>query len=119
MPRCCDPASRGALRSTGAFGFVARGVELLSAEARRLRLVEVVETLSRSVAQDLRLEGAALSEMAENTKNDPDFRVPLVEWNYTAHDVLTMEWIDGTPLNSTTARRLWQGTWISQPLVAP
>jgi ubiquinone biosynthesis protein len=84
-----------------AFAFVARSAELLSAEARRLRLVEVVETLTRSVAleMDLRLEAAALSEMAENTKDDPDFRVPQVEWDYTARNVLTMEWIDGTPLN--------------------
>ena len=88
-----------------AFGFVARNAELLSPEARRLRLVEVVETLARSVAleMDLRLEAAALSEMAENTKDDPDFRVPTVEWDYTARDVLTMEWIDGTPFNDRAA----------------
>jgi ubiquinone biosynthesis protein len=88
-----------------AFAFVARSAELLSAEARRLRLVEVVETLTRSVAleMDLRLEAAALSEMAENTKDDPDFRVPRVEWDYTARNVLTMEWIDGTPLNDRAA----------------
>ncbi|HWF97294.1 MAG TPA: 2-polyprenylphenol 6-hydroxylase [Xanthobacteraceae bacterium] len=84
-----------------AFAFVARHAENLSAEARRLRLVEVVETLRRSVSieMDLRLEAAALSEMEENTKADPDFRVPAVEWNRTARDVLTLEWIDATPLS--------------------
>ena len=53
-----------------AFAFAARNAETFSAEARRLRLIEVVETLRRSVAieMDLRLEAAALSEMAENTK---------------------------------------------------
>jgi ubiquinone biosynthesis protein len=83
-----------------AFDFAARQAEALSAEARRLRLIEVVDTLKRSVAveMDLRLEAAALSEMAENTKEDPDFRVPAVDWDRTAKDVLTMEWIDGTPL---------------------
>jgi ubiquinone biosynthesis protein len=88
-----------------AFGFVARSAELWSAEARRLRLVGVIETLGRSVAleMDLRLEAAALSEMAENTKDDPDFRVPRVEWDYTAGNVLTMEWIDGTPLSDRAA----------------
>ena len=88
-----------------AFGFVARTAEFLSAEARRLRLIEVVDTLARSVAleMDLRLEAAALSEMAENTKDDPHFRVPLVEWDYTARNVLTMEWIDGTPLSDCAA----------------
>jgi ubiquinone biosynthesis protein len=84
-----------------AFAFAARHAENLSAEARRLRLIEVVDTLRRSVAieMDLRLEAAALSEMAENTKDDPDFRVPAVDWNRTAHDVLTLEWVDGTPLS--------------------
>jgi ubiquinone biosynthesis protein len=48
---------------------------------------------------DLRLEAAALSEMAENTKDDPDFRVPAVDWDLTARDVLALEWIDGTPLS--------------------
>jgi ubiquinone biosynthesis protein len=84
-----------------AFAFVACHAENLSAEARRLRLIEVVETLRRSVTieMDLRLEAAALSEMAENTKEDPDFRVPAVDWNRTARDVLTLEWIDATPLS--------------------
>jgi ubiquinone biosynthesis protein len=84
-----------------AFAFAARHAENLSAEARRLRLVEVIETLRRSVTieMDMRLEAAALSEMAENTKDDPDFRVPAVDWNRTARDVLTLEWVDGTPLS--------------------
>jgi ubiquinone biosynthesis protein len=83
-----------------AFTFVARKAESWSAQARRLRLVEVVDTLRRSVIieMDLRLEAAALSEMVENTKDDPDFRVPAVDWDRTARDVLTLEWIDGTPL---------------------
>jgi ubiquinone biosynthesis protein len=84
-----------------AFAFAARAAENFSAEARRLRLIEVVETLRRSVAieMDMRLEAAALSEMADNTKNDPDFRVPTVDWDRTARDVLTLEWIDATPLS--------------------
>ncbi len=84
-----------------AFIFAARKAEAWSAEARRLRLVEVVETLRRTVAieMDLRLEAAALSEMAENTKDDPDFRVPTVDWDRTAREVLTLEWIDATSLH--------------------
>ena len=84
-----------------AFTFAARRGEQLSTEGRRLRLMETVATLRRSVAieMDLRLEAAALSEMAENTKSDPDFRVPAVDWDRTAKDVLTLEWIDGTPLH--------------------
>jgi ubiquinone biosynthesis protein len=86
------------------FIFAARHAEMLSAEARRLRLVETVDTLRRSVAleMDLRFEAAALSEMAQNTCNDPDFRVPAVDWNRTARDVLTLEWIDAIPLSDRT-----------------
>ncbi len=51
------------------------------------------------VEMDFRLEAAALSEMAENTKDDPDFRVPAVDWDRTTKDVLTLEWIDATPLS--------------------
>ncbi len=85
----------------GAFTFAAQHAENSSAEARRLRLIEVVDTLRRSVAveMDFRLEAAALSEMAENAKDDPDFRVPTIDWDRTAKDVLTLEWIDGTALN--------------------
>ncbi|KJC61786.1 2-polyprenylphenol hydroxylase [Bradyrhizobium sp. LTSPM299] len=88
-------------RDLGDFFFVANNAEAHSAEARRLRLIEVINTMSRSVAMemDLRLEAAALSEMAENTRDDPDFRVPSVDWDRTAHNVLTMEWIDGIALN--------------------
>jgi ubiquinone biosynthesis protein len=88
-----------------AFRYVARNAEALSAQARRLRLTEVVDTLARSVAMemDFRLEAAALSEMAENTKQDRDFRVPTVDWTLTARNVLTLEWIDGTPLNDRAA----------------
>jgi ubiquinone biosynthesis protein len=83
------------------FTFAAEHAERLSAEARRLRLIQVFETLRRSVMMemDFRLEAAALSEMADNTKDDPDFRVPAVDWDRTAKDVLTLEWIDGTPLS--------------------
>ncbi|MEH6951994.1 2-polyprenylphenol 6-hydroxylase [Nitrobacter sp. NHB1] len=88
-------------RDLSDFFFVANKAEAHSAEARRLRLVEVINTMSRSVAMemDLRLEAAALSEMAENTRDDPDFRVPTVDWDRTTHNVLTMEWIDGIALN--------------------
>src|SRR5690242_9853041 len=84
-----------------AFFFAARKAEAFSTEARRLRLIEVVSTLARSVAieMDFRLEAAAASEMAANTREDPDFRVPAVDWDRTAREVLTLEWIDGIRLS--------------------
>ncbi|TIV76250.1 MAG: 2-polyprenylphenol 6-hydroxylase, partial [Mesorhizobium sp.] len=69
--------------------------------SRRLRPVEVTQTLAQTtrIEMDLRLEAAALSELGENTKDDPAFRVPAVDWERTGRDVLTMEWIDGVKMN--------------------
>src|SRR5579863_6976562 len=80
--------------------FAARFAESLAPEFRRLRLVQVVETLARSVRMemDFRLEAAAASEFAENSRIDPDVRAPSVDWNRTTREVMTMEWIDGVPL---------------------
>jgi ubiquinone biosynthesis protein len=74
---------------------------------RRLRPVEVTRTLAQTtkIEMDLRLEAAALSELGENTKGDPGFRVPAVDWERTGRDVLTMEWIDGIKLSKVDELR--------------
>ena len=81
--------------------FAARFAERIAPSQRRLRLVEVVETLARSVRMemDFRLEAAAASEFAENSKDDADFRAPAVDWDRTTREVLTLEWMDGMPLS--------------------
>jgi ubiquinone biosynthesis protein len=83
------------------FFFAARNMERFSAEAQRLRPVAAVKMLENSMKLelDLRMEASAISEMAENTKDDPNFRVPKVDWPRTARQVLTTEWIDGTPIS--------------------
>ena len=80
---------------------VARLAERFSAEGRRLRAIEVVDTLARTVKleTDFRLEAAAASEFRDNVANDPDIHVPSVDWDRTAREVLTLEWIDGVPLS--------------------
>jgi len=80
--------------------FATRLAERVAPEMRRLRLVQVVETLARSVRMemDFRLEAAAASEYAENSKDDPDIRAPAIDWDRTTREVMTMEWVDGIPL---------------------
>ncbi|QDC00642.1 2-polyprenylphenol 6-hydroxylase [Mesorhizobium sp. 8] len=87
------------------FFLAARLQEKYIPSARRLRPVEVTETLAQTtkVEMDLRLEGAALSELGENTKDDPGFRVPSVDWERTGRDVLTLEWVDGIKMNDVAA----------------
>lgn len=84
---------------------VARVIHALSPKAERLRPREVVEILARSVTMemDFRLEAAAMSELADNTRGDADFRVPRPDWELTGRDVLTSEWIEGIRLNDRAA----------------
>jgi ubiquinone biosynthesis protein len=87
-------------RDLDSYFFAARMVERLHPPSRRLRPVAVVDMLAKSVAieMDLRMEAAAISEMADNSKDDEGFRVPKVDWTRSARRVLTLEWIDGIPM---------------------
>ena len=100
------PGVRGRFaRDLQAMRYAARLAERHLADARRLRPTEIVETLARSVAVeiDLRLEAAALSELAENTAQDADFRVPVPDWELTQRDILATEWVDAIPLHQLAA----------------
>ena len=81
--------------------FAARLAQAWLPDAKRLKPVEVVEALARSVTMemDFRIEAAAASEFAENTAGDPGFRVPRIDWTLTAKEVLTLEWVDGTSMS--------------------
>ncbi len=88
-------------RDLDSYYFAARQIERFHPPSRRLKPVAVVDNLRHTteIEMDLRLEAAAISEMAENIKGDPDFRVPEVDWQRTARRVLTVEWIDGIPIS--------------------
>ena len=89
------------------FYFAARTLDRLFPIVHRLQLVPSVDILAESarLEMDLRLEAAAFSEMAENTQDDPDFRVPAVDWRRSGRDCLTMEWIDGIKMSDMEAVR--------------
>ncbi|MEM0906404.1 MAG: 2-polyprenylphenol 6-hydroxylase [Pseudomonadota bacterium] len=88
-------------RDLESYYLVARLVNRYVPPARRLKPIAIVDTLAESVRfeMDFRLEAAAMSEMAENSREDPGFRVPKVEWSRTARSVLTMEWIEGIKMS--------------------
>ncbi len=87
------------------FFWLARRVEKFIPASRRIKPVAAIQTLADSVKleMDLRLEAAALSEMAENTKADPQFSVPPVIWHGTGRRVLTMGWVDGIKISDIAA----------------
>ena len=72
---------------------------------RRLKPVAVIENVRAWVAleMDLRMEASAAAELDENFAGDPDFRVPAVDWQRTAQQVLTLERISGLPIDERAA----------------
>jgi ubiquinone biosynthesis protein len=79
----------------------ARVIERVYPPVRRLKPVAVVDNLKSTtdLELDLRLEAAAISELADNIRGDEGFRVPSVDWKRTSKRVLTIEWVDGIPLS--------------------
>jgi ubiquinone biosynthesis protein len=96
-------------RDLDAYFFAARQIERFHPASRRLKPVAVVENLSRTteLEMDLRLEAAAISEMADNIAGSQlaGFRVPAVDWARTQKRVLTLEWIDGIAISDHAALR--------------
>lgn len=77
--------------------FIARMIERRMPQYRRFKSVAVVETFANTIRleTDLRFEAAAAEELRANSRDDPDFYVPEVDWNRTARRVLVTEHIDG------------------------
>jgi ubiquinone biosynthesis protein len=88
-------------RDLDSYYFAAGLVEKYYAPSRRLRPLAIVDNLKHTtdLEMDLRLEAAAISEMADNIKPGEGLRVPTVDWRRTSKRVLTLEWIDGTPIS--------------------
>jgi ubiquinone biosynthesis protein len=96
---------RAFARDLDLFLWLARLIERTRPALRRLKPVEVVETLAQSVEieMDLRFEAAAASELAENFAGDHSFRVPQIDWQRTGRTVLTTERIAGIRVDDPEA----------------
>jgi len=86
--------------------WIAEMAERTRPQLKRLKPRASIETLAETVEleMDLRFEAAAAAELQENFANDPDFKVPDVDWQLTARRVMTTErLIDGIPLDDKQA----------------
>lgn len=94
-------------RDIDAFHLGASLIEGLSPSSRRLRPRDVISHFESVVhgELDLRLEAAAASQFAENTKDDADFLVPKPHWALSSRRVLTTDWAEGIAMNDLAAIR--------------
>ena len=79
----------------------ARWAEKLAPPLRRLEPIAAVAVVARSLELelDLRLEGAACSELGEIMAGDGYMTAPAVVWDGVGKRVLTLEWVQGQALS--------------------
>lgn len=92
-------------KDVDAFYLAAWIVQKLAPGTKRLRPLDVIEHFDGVVQGelDLRLESAAASEFAANTRGDTGFQTPPLVWHLSAKRVMTLGWADGTPMGDNDA----------------
>ena len=85
--------------------WIAEWIERSQPRLRRFKPLAVAETFRAMcrVELDLRLEGAAAAELAQNFEGDPTYRVPKIDWRRTTRRVLTLERLTGIPMDDRQA----------------
>lgn len=75
-------------------------VERLFADGRRLKPKEVVAEFDKYLHDelDLMIEAANASQLGRNFEGSDMLIVPKVFFDYCSRDVMTMEWMEGTPI---------------------
>ncbi|OFW98517.1 MAG: 2-polyprenylphenol 6-hydroxylase [Alphaproteobacteria bacterium RIFCSPHIGHO2_12_FULL_63_12] len=88
-----------------AFARAARLIEGLSPATKRMEPVRFIETLQAAAALelDLRMEAAAASALKDDLADTPSVRIPEIVWPLTARRVLTLEWIEASPIGDFAA----------------
>lgn len=88
-----------------AFYLAAGLIQAIVPFSRRLRPSEIVRHFDGVVQGelDLRLEGSAASEFAQNIKDDKGITVPVPNWDYSGRQVMTMTWAEGIGLADIAA----------------
>ncbi len=76
-------------------------IEKLFKDGKRLRPKEVVIEFEKSIMSELNFlqEAANATELHRLHKNDNRIIIPKVYFDYTTHDVIMLEWMDGVPIS--------------------
>ena len=92
-------------RDIAFFRTMARFIEAVAPNTRRLKLCDAVEQFAHysDIELDLRLEAAAAAKLKENHTNDAGIAVPSVEWQFTTEQIMVMEHVHGTRIDDRQA----------------
>lgn len=84
---------------------LARLLESLLADARRLRAVEVVADYKITILDELDMvrEAANANQIRRNFEGDDSLYIPEIYWEYTRNNVLVMERVSGIAVDNVAA----------------
>ena len=87
------------------FYWISKCLELTIPSIKRLKLSKNVEILSEVSLNelDLTLEASAAEELAENFKNNPNYKVPKIYWEFTSKNMLVLEYVNGIRIDDLYA----------------
>ena len=87
------------------FYWVSKCLETAIPSIKRLKLSKNVEVLSEVSLNelDLTLEASAAEELSENFKDNPNYKVPKIYWEFTSKNILILEYIQGIRIDDINA----------------
>ena len=87
------------------FYWVSKCLEIAIPSIKRLKLSKNVEVLSEVSLNelDLTLEASAAEELSENFKDNPNYKVPKIYWEFTSKNILILEYIHGIRIDDINA----------------
>ncbi len=87
------------------FYWVSKCLEIAVPSIKRLKLSKNVEVLSEVSLNelDLTLEASAAEELSENFKDNPNYKVPKIYWEFTSKNILVLEYIQGIRIDDINA----------------
>lgn len=79
----------------------------LSADARRLRPLEVINEFDHYLHDELDLirEAANANQLRRNFRDSKLLRIPLMHWDFCRQNVIVMEWVSGIPIGNLERMR--------------
>ena len=74
--------------------------EKIFADGKRLKPREVIREFEKTIHAELDFlqEAANATELRRLHKNDKKIIIPQIYYDYCTHDVIVMQWMDGTPI---------------------
>lgn len=82
-------------------------VAKIAKDGKRLKPQEVIEEFKKTINAELDFlqEAANATELYRLHKNDHRIVIPQIYYDFCNHDVIVMEWMDGTPISNLTKLR--------------